>query len=211
MGNSRLEKRHIRGADKFGDTIANELYLPHGQAFNLSGDILPAMEACRKPEGIADAIGLLSAMAGEKTRSSGFEKAVYVIHVLDDPITKIGVSADPIKRLGDLQAAHYRELQLHAVIFCPKRNAVAIEQAVLRRASERGDRLLGEWIAAEPDEVLRMAIEAARDGDWPICDGRTWFENRVARVKAWAKQTREPVTKRERLSATYQVMRQAYG
>lgn len=151
--------------------------------FDLSGDLDPFMDACRAKAGLDDAISLLTALADGPSRTAGFEKAVYVIRVAGDPISKIGVSANPSKRLMDLQAAHYRELELHAVIFCPKRKSVSIEQAVLQRANQAGNRLMGEWIADEPDNVLRAALECARDGKHQICDGASWFRNMALRAR----------------------------
>lgn len=153
----------------------------HFRAFDLSQDLEPFIEACRSPQGLADAIGMLDALS-DGSRNAGFEKAVYVIQVEDDPICKIGISSNPLRRLSDLRQSHYRELSLYAVIFCPTRKSGSIEQTVLARAGT--DRLMGEWIAEEPRSVLRMALEAARDRRFDVCDGRTWFEDMVARTRA---------------------------
>jgi hypothetical protein len=166
-------------------------YVPAGLEFDLSEDIEPAMAACRSAEGLADAIGMLTAIGGRGHRTAGFEKAVYVIQVDEDPITKIGVSANPLERVADLQAAHYRELSLFAVIFCPLRQAVAIERGVLRRAEDTGTRLLGEWINADAHKVLRSAFEVARDGPFAVCDGKTWLANMIEKTKAMHRQQRE--------------------
>lgn len=162
-----------------------------GQVFDLDEGVDSAATACRSPEGLADAIGMLTALAGKNERTAGFEKAVYVIQVADDPICKIGVSANPIRRVADLQACHYRELFLYAVIFCPTRRSVTIEQEVLEQASQAGNRLLGEWVAYPPEVTLRMALETARDKRIDVCDGKTWFSNMVERTKVLHKALRK--------------------
>lgn len=154
-----------------------------GAVFDLSGDFDPLMELCKSPDGLANALGMLEAVAEGKRNKTGFAKAVYVINVDGDPITKIGVSTNPIRRLADLQAGHYRELRLHAVVFCPKHNSVKIEQEVLGRAVEKGTRLCGEWVNGEPDEVLREALTVARDLKVDVCDGKTWLANMIARTR----------------------------
>lgn len=175
-------------------------YADVGGEFDLSLDIDAAMAACRSAQGLADAIGMLSALAGKNDRTSGFEKAVYVIQVGDDPICKIGVSANPLKRVADLQVAHYRELFLHAVIFCPLRQSVSIEQGVLSIAERQGTRLMGEWINDEPENVLRCALEVARDGGYSTCDGRRWFEDMVSRTKELHRQRKVSADLRRRMS-----------
>lgn len=151
--------------------------------FDLSADHEPCIDLCLSEKGLADALGLLRA-ASESSRVAGFAKAIYVIQVADDPICKIGVSSDPTRRVVDLQGSHYRELFLYGVVFCPTHKSVTIEQDVLSRAQDAGDRLMGEWIAAEPRAVMRMIFESAKDKRVPICDGRTWFDYKVQRTKA---------------------------
>lgn len=214
MGNSARPKlRKIAGAKRLDghnlDMIA--LYAPHGECFDLSGGFDDAMAACKEMQGIADALGLLEAMSDDcKKRTSGFAKAVYIISVDGDPITKIGISANPIKRHADLQATHYRELVLNAVVFCPKHNALAIEQEVLRQARANGDGLMGEWVAMDPDDVLNMVMEASCSLDVPICDGRQWFKNQLAKARALARQKHAP-NRDARFNVVQQVRREAFS
>lgn len=173
-----------------------------GKVFDLSGDLRFFAELCKDDCGLADAIGMLTALADGNDRTSGFEKAVYVIAVGDDPISKIGISANPLKRVEDLQGAHYRELRLHAVIFCPGRKAMTIEQDVLARAASDGSRLMGEWIAEAPDNVLAAAIESARRNKLDICDALTWRDNMIARTKELYRRqrARSRMTRKQRLA-----------
>lgn len=171
---------------KHGVLLSSDAYGFRGNkgiVFSFSEPLELYADLCRRPEGLADAIGMLRALAEQKTRTSGFEKAVYVIAVKDSPITKIGISADPMKRLRDLQGSHYRELLLHGVIFCPGRNSMTIEQAVLEEANCDGTRLMGEWVAKAPEDVLMSALRIARDRRVDVCDGHTWFNNMVRRTK----------------------------
>lgn len=154
-----------------------------GRAFDLTADLAPAKARCCEAEPLANAFGMMEALADKGTRTAGFEKAVYVMQAGDQSISKIGVSANAVNRLVELQGNHYRPLSLHAVVFTPLRNAVAIEQAVLRRASAEGKRMCGEWVEYPPETVLDMIFDAAIKLGHPICDGRTWFENMVNRAK----------------------------
>lgn len=190
----------LKRSKRVGESHGCSIYEKTGQAFDLSGDFSVAMEACRSAEKLADAIGMLTALAGAKDRTAGFEKAVYVIQVADDPICKIGVSANPLKRVEDLQGSHYRELFLYAVVFCPTRHAVAIEQAALARASEAGDRLMGEWVSMTPEDTLRMIFEVARDDNRAICDGRIWFDNMVQRTVRMHQQSKRIAATMNRFS-----------
>lgn len=176
-------QRNVRISPQDVDSIL----VPGGECFDLENHPLAAfVGACRSPEGLADAVSLLEAIATTRTRtrSSGTERAVYIIQVADDPICKIGVSANPLRRALDLQAAHYREIFLWAVLFCPTRKSVSIEQKVLGNASADGTRLMGEWVAKDPLSVLMETLTVARDNQWPVCDGRTWFRNMVNRTVA---------------------------
>jgi hypothetical protein len=121
-----------------------------------------------------------------ETGAKGNEKAVYVIGVVDKPISKIGISYDPVGRLQGLQNSHYEELYLHAVVFCPTRKSGSIEQASLQSALESEKRLRGEWVDMPPEEALKLVLETARDNKWPVCDGATWFENMVIRTRELA-------------------------
>lgn len=212
MGNSARPKlRKIYGATRVDGDVSGSfgLYAPHGECFDLTDGFDAAIAACKEMQGIADALGLLEAMSDDrKKRSSGFAKAVYVISVEGDPITKVGISANPVKRHADLQAAHYRELVLNAVVFCPKHNALAIEQEVLRQARSNGDGLFGEWVAMYPDDVLHMVMDAACSLNVPVCDGRQWFDNQFAKARALARQKHAP-TIQQRMKATSEVIRQS--
>ena len=127
------------------------------------------------------AFGMLRAVGENGVK--GNEKAVYVIGLGDEPISKIGVSYDPVGRLVSLQGSHYADLHVHAVLFCPTRKSVSIEQVALGRATDMGKRLRGEWVAMKPDDALRLVLETARDNNWPVCDGKTWFDNMAARTR----------------------------
>lgn len=206
---ARPKERPIPGYKKVrGDRymLLGLAIMPNGQSFDLSEDVEPAMRACQEMQGIADALGLLEAMS-EGRRTVGFAKAVYVMSVDGDPITKIGISANPIKRHADLQAAHYRELKLHGIVFCPRHNAFAIEQEVLQRSRAEGNGLMGEWLNEEPEDVLRIVFEVARDGDYPVCDGALWFKNEVEKAKSFARQRIAPRSSQAQFRATMREIR----
>lgn len=178
------------------------LFTKEGRVFDLSGPLEPFVELCRSPHGLADALGVLDALTGGNKRSAGFERAVYVIQVDDDPICKIGISANPVERLKDLQGAHYRELFLYGVIFCPTRKSETIEQEVLKRASEAGTRLFGEWIAEDPHDILLAALQVARDKKIDVCDAKTWQVNMFDRTKELYAKQKEAREWRRRMNRT---------
>lgn len=180
----KAQFKAIQGRTKFSSGNLLGGIRSDNLAFDMGEDVSAFMSLCKSEDGLASAIGMLRAMSAKNSRTSGYEKAVYVIAVEGRAITKIGISADPIKRLRDLNNSHYRKLRLHGVVFCPTRKSGSIEQEALLRATLRKKRLKGEWTELEPDEALQVVLESARDGDWPTCDGRTYLDNMIARTKA---------------------------
>lgn len=164
--------------------VSSLLYKSDRKEFDLSQPLKKFVPILRNAEIYAKAFGMLRALGANG--SKGNEKAVYVIGVDGRPITKIGVSFDPTKRLVDLQSGHYRKLYIYAVLFCPTRKSVSIEQAALHRASEENKRLNGEWVEMSAEDALLLVLETARDNGWAVCDGQTWFENMTSRTYALA-------------------------
>lgn len=157
--------------------------------FDLSGPREAFEETCRDPKSLADAFGVMEALcekAGEKKNGST-PRALYLIQVGDDPIVKIGVSANPYRRLLDLQGAHYRELFLWGVVFSPDVKAMTLEQRALELASQQGNRLMGEWIAAAPGKVFADVLNLAAEHKVAICNAEVWLHNMLERTKRIAK------------------------
>jgi hypothetical protein len=175
------------------DRKAMRFWSSQEKRFDLSQPLESFVDLCRSENGLASAIGMQRALADKKKDCGSQERAVYVIGVDGAPHSKIGVSVDPIRRLFDLDGGHYHRLHLHGVIFCPTRKSVSIEQEVLERATLQGIRMNGEWINAQPEQVLMMALESARDGNWAICDAQTWFDNMVERTRSFARAGRADV------------------
>lgn len=178
-----MSKMDIRDGRKSSGSYSAPQY-----EFDLTKPLEKFIPILRDEERYAKAFGMLRALG--ESGSKGNEKAVYVLEVEGRDIAKIGVSFDPLNRFADIQAGHYRKLHLHAVLFCPTRKSVSIEQAVLQRALEAGKRLNGEWVAMSAPDTLMLALEVARDNNWPICDGQTWFENMAAKTYALASSRR---------------------
>lgn len=147
--------------------------------------------ACRDPSQLANAFGVMEALCekvgGKKNGSP--PRALYLIQAGEDPIVKIGVSANPLRRLMDLQASHYRELFLWGVIFTPEMKAMTLEQRLLECAQQRGDRLMGEWVAAEPSDLFREILGLAAQHKIAICNAEVWLHNMMERTKRIAKST----------------------
>lgn len=157
--------------------------------FDLAGDRSGLAASCRDPKQLADAFGVMEALAEGKVgkRMGAPARALYLIQVGDDPIVKIGVSANPYRRLMDLQASNYRELFLWGVIFSPEEKAMTLEQRTLELASLRGNRLMGEWIAAEPEEVFADVLDMAAEHKVAICNAAVWLHNMMEQAKRMAK------------------------
>jgi hypothetical protein len=64
---------------------------------------------------------------------------VYLIRIADDDILKVGMSADPVARLRDLQVANYRQLWIAALI----PGHIHVEKRIHEEFKE--DRIQGEW------------------------------------------------------------------
>lgn len=81
-----------------------------------------------------------------------------------DSACKIGVSADPLKRLGNLQAGNPRELSIDWLLPVPERSwAFAVENYVLGMfrpnvysSRPRAD-LRSEWVEVPPAQALQAA------------------------------------------------------
>lgn len=142
--------------------------------------------ACCDPRGWCDAFGMLEALS-ERSRTAGYAKAVYVIGVEGEAaVAKIGVSADPLRRVVELQSSHYRRLFLHGVIFTPTRKSETVEAAILNMADEDGDRMCGEWVNWTPEDTLSRALFYALNVGIPVCDAMTWRDDMIRRTKALA-------------------------
>lgn len=149
-------------------------------AFDLDGNPPSLFEpSCRDVTMIARAAGMMEALVEDGC----YERALYLIQVDDDPIVKVGVSCNPVKRLEQLQAANYRELFLWCVVFTASKQATTLERRVLEWASESGNRLHGEWINSEPHMVFEKVIDFATEHQIPTCNAEIWLDNHIQRVK----------------------------
>lgn len=178
--NVNLQSRRQGFNDPTPRKLLDKYYCEQGH-FDLSRPIDEFIPILRDENVNSMAFGMLRAVGENGTK--GNEKAVYIIGVGDAHVSKIGISYDPIGRMNNLQGAHYADLHIHAVVFCPTRKSGSIEQVALERATEQGKRLRGEWVAMSPDDALRLVLETARDNNWPVCDGQTWFTNIAARTR----------------------------
>ena len=92
------------------------------------------------------------------------DRHVYVICFEDDkglrgPV-KVGVSAEPERRLRALQTASPYPLALAAAFYCPGGLAELVEQCI--RDTERDRALMGEWFDIEPREAVQLVNLATR-------------------------------------------------
>lgn len=157
--------------------------------FDLTGDRTGFQAACREPSRLADAFGVMEALAeGGGGKAMGAPaRALYLIQVGDDPIVKVGVSANPYRRLMDLQKANYRELFLWGVVFSPKEKAMTLEQRTLELAFARGNRLMGEWVSSTPEAVFTDVLNMASEHKVAVCNAEVWLHNMMEQTKRMAK------------------------
>ena len=172
-----------------GTAFAN-ITIPPFKVFDLHDgfDPEPYIDLCRNPKGVADALGLLSAICNDTRRlTAGAHRALYVVGVDDDPIAKIGISANPISRLVDLQQNHYKELFLHSVYFIPKGSAEKLEKASISDAFDCGVGIRGEWVGEWPHEAAARILRTARAQRIGVCDGASWLNATLARTRETAR------------------------
>jgi hypothetical protein len=171
-----------------GGVIPSSMELPPFEIFDLIGvgSFEPFIDLCRDPKGIADALGLIAAISGDTRQTSpGLQKVLYVIGVDDDPVSKIGISLNPVQRLADLQQSHYKELFLHSVYFFPKSVAGKAESAAIADAGDL--RIRGEWIAEYPHQAAERVLSVAARKRYSVCDGASWLRSTLLRTRAVAK------------------------
>lgn len=88
------------------------------------------------------------------------DTCLYVVS--DGRASKIGVSADPHRRLQALQTSSSAPLSVYALVWSSL-PAVKVEQAALRRLANAGVSVLREWAFTSPSEALSAILAAARE------------------------------------------------
>ena len=108
---------------------------------------------------------------------------VYFIQAGDDGSVKIGISADPERRLELLQGAHYEEL----VLLAYRPGTLAMEKRLHSKFAAW--RIRGEWFEADAPG-LREEIDAALD----VEDSIIWNGGRLC-IHCGVEPVRKPRTK----------------
>ena len=126
---------------------------------------------CRKAEAMADArpIGFR-----DYVRSNGFHTVYLITPVFGAPV-KIGISEDPIQRLGTIQAGHYEELVFHRFWWLP---GIAISSKIeadfKREHAEHNIR--GEWFDMMPEQAEALVNRAISEiGVWNLTQSEMEF------------------------------------
>jgi len=150
-------------------------------ALDLSGDLGPAIEACRD-----EFVNFRAAeLARQINRGAALNAcvAVYVIgpEDLDVEICKIGTATSPLTRLGDLQIGNWHKLTIHSLLWMDK-NAAAVEALSHRAAKEMEISHRGEWVRTTPKEACEIVLKAARYDGSPAFDSATWINNFASRT-----------------------------
>lgn len=157
-------------------------YQAEQQIFDWASDPRDLARLIADPDGLRPAL----AMAENVFRSNPHadDCGVYVIGVSGLPVSKIGISVSPLKRVRQLQVNHWADLTIHAVLWTKAEFANQVEKLALQAASEMGVRLRGEWVNMEPSEAAELVCKAGRYCDANAVDGQQWVKNISGRVEA---------------------------
>lgn len=171
------------------DTQGNTVGLPYryvGRYFDVSSPMAERIDLCRCPEGMARANGMSAAMS--EAQAVAIPRAVYVIGVHGEAVSKIGVSSTPINRCAGLQQSHYRELFLHgAVYLVGSTRCETLETAAIERAAEESGFRRGEWVGTTPERSFEIVMSLADELSIKVCDAATWVSNLNAKARALAR------------------------
>jgi hypothetical protein len=105
--------------------------------------------------------------------------ATYVIGLAGTGVCKIGFSANPLKRMTQLQTALWADVVCHALFWAPTNIAGTIELRALNLAKKEKLRLRGEWVSLSPEEAVGLCL-TAMDGTEAFADSRTFTEKWLA-------------------------------
>lgn len=105
--------------------------------------------------------------------------ATYIIGLADTDICKIGFSANPLKRISQMQTALWADVVCHALFWAPVNIAGMIEMRSLNLAKKEGLRLRGEWVALPPEEAVGLCL-SAMDGSEVFTDSHNFTEKWLA-------------------------------
>jgi hypothetical protein len=122
----------------------------------------------------------MSGQAGNDRRPQEGNGFVYVIHAMGTNRIKIGHSADPEKRLAQLQTGSPHELKLLG----QWPGTIEVEQLVHKRLAEY--RCGGEWFSVPPfiGNVIRQAIQSHKRDTSSIW-GKLWRLERNGAYYKW--------------------------
>lgn len=184
---------HLFLDDRFSsikrDTHGNVVGMPYryiGRYFDPASPIADRIDLCRCPEGMARANGMSAAMS--EAQAIAIPRAVYVIGVQGEGVSKIGVSSAPISRCAGLQQSHYRELFLHgAAYLVGSTRCETLETAAIERAAEESGFRRGEWVGTSPDRSFEIVMSLADRLGIKVCDAATWVSNLNAKARALAR------------------------
>jgi hypothetical protein len=103
----------------------------------------------------------------EYVRSNGFH-TVYLLTTVHRAPVKIGISEDPVMRIGNIQAGHYAQLVFQRFWWLPGMAVASrIESAFKRDHAVRNIR--GEWFDMSPSDAEREVAMAIRQlGIWSL-------------------------------------------
>lgn len=97
--------------------------------------------------------------------------SIYIVAPDNDWPCKIGISANPRKRLLQLQTSVWRPIQVARCYWAETmREAKRLEAAVHRRLTEDSRWLHGEWFDMRPDEAAEMLEFISMVENVDICD-----------------------------------------
>jgi len=103
----------------------------------------------------------------EYIRSNGFH-TVYLLTTVQGSPVKIGISEDPVRRIGTIQSSHYEDLRFHRFWWLPG-VAVATRIEAAFKQNNVAENIRGEWFDMTPGEAERkIEAEIQKLGVWTL-------------------------------------------
>lgn len=81
------------------------------------------------------------------------DHVVYVVATESRGASKIGYTADPLRRMANLQNSNYEKLEYSHLFWIPEKVALGVEKFALRLAKKMDKLIHGEWVDMSPDEA----------------------------------------------------------
>ena len=141
--------------------------------------------ATAEPQSISRAMQVRDAIAGEGL-GVAIDAAVYVVGIRGRNVCKIGVAANPTRRIWDLQRGSADKLEVFSLVWALNGGAYSLEALCLKVAKKLGLRLHGEWVSLDASSATTLVATVASSMETAFADSAMWLRNRVRIANAKA-------------------------